>query len=487
MPWRPAPLLLRDSYVARFGQHEEWNHLYEMEDWRPPSPKNSEARQRSHFATIFAPNHSLRFALPPTAQVGLILLRVQDVLAKVRNYLIWFRLHKALRGRVSMKRNVRNLHLRLRALRLSTLEEWLAYWQMCEAKAHQGLRRQLLTRPPHAMSQSNKFRQLPFSTRASASVTPDQMKVRVLWDLYWLLRTQYCCQMRTYWDEHHALAAQRRRILSRRWPDGDADFEDGVPMTTRAITAAAFILTLQRPKFHFVAGRDFGIKHLVKMATAEHLPHTRREAAGLPDVAPFAGLSPTVGAFIASALCKQPGAMAARMARPAASIPQLSWHPPCLLPSLLDLVEGLPPDPGSPTHRDPFLNSHRGLHLSTPDSSPRHLHPSGPSPRHLHTFGTNLRHLHTAGSIPLRVRIQDRSPLDPQPLDLGALHFEALETSPLPHPHSPCRALTPLARHAGPRSPQRLATSPPWQCPGRPQLDSLGELPPQHNKSAHCA
>eukprot|EP00667_Euglena_gracilis_P006782 EG_transcript_6844 len=336
------------SYVARFGQDAGWNGLHETRDWQPASPhdiNNSEAVQRAHFTAFFALANDLRFGLCPKSKVLDVVARVQYVLCKMRSSRTWLVLRRALKAHVTFKRCTREFRYQVTAGRQLLLADWIGYWRDAELKAQNDLRRQLQSPKLLQLMSPRKARQ--FALAHALTFTPEAVKERILWDLYWLLRVQYGRRLTAHLARWIRLTRRRARLRGYPPPMDTADFFRGEPRTLRAVNAALFVSALQEPKFDLQVGRGIHFKDLLQFAG---LQHSRPDPPALPPALKDA--SPTAVAFLASPLCREPKWLLARFAALHPPIPPFNWSSNLTirrlrngaeeLPKLIDLVAAEP-------------------------------------------------------------------------------------------------------------------------------------------------
>eukprot|EP00667_Euglena_gracilis_P004918 EG_transcript_4952 len=308
------------SLLDPLGHHTAWDQLYEEPSWKPPTEAalgRSATMQRAHFAAFFAARAGLRHPVAPGVALRDVLALVLDGLHMAKAGAVWLRFYRALKAHLNITRQLFMLCRRSRAERLESLESWLAYWRGCEAQGKEKLRSHLITskRP-----QTNGNLAL---THAMSN-TPEDTKTLVLWELYWLLRTQSNALLIVYWGQWFELLARRRRILQRPPLRGAEDFNvHNQPATLRGVNAALFIHALRRPKVRFAAGRDVRLAELLRLATAPFVPLMGLDSNGNP----IRQVSPVVSAFQQSSLCKRRSWLLSRLQQPEPLIPRRSWYP----------------------------------------------------------------------------------------------------------------------------------------------------------------
>eukprot|EP00667_Euglena_gracilis_P017801 EG_transcript_18818 len=284
----------------------------------------SEEVQRSHFCAFFAAEHRIRRPLPPNAPFSVFMDILIDGLHKMQFSAPWLRLQLHLKARSTLRKGVRRLAL-ARAGRRETLDGWLSYWDMAEAKIQGSFRQQLQSSA--TMQDALQRAQRGIIARA---VTPmaDALKAQVIWELYWILQAQHEYRVKRQAARLVELLAQRTAILQRRSCGMDTssgmDFWQGKPMSLRATNAAIFLLLLQEPKYDCVVGRDIKVNELLRLANA----HLADGAWGSPADSPLGPhTSPTLLAFLRSPLLTEPQWLKSRSKQAGPLIPPRTWVP----------------------------------------------------------------------------------------------------------------------------------------------------------------
>eukprot|EP00668_Euglena_longa_P009741 GGOE01011777.1.p1 GENE.GGOE01011777.1~~GGOE01011777.1.p1 ORF type:complete len:312 (+),score=64.39 GGOE01011777.1:251-1186(+) len=208
--------------------------------------------------------------------------------------------------------------------------------------------------------------------------TCEEVKVQVLWELYWLLLAQTAKKKDVYWARWRALQRQRQRIrwrlLNRPQPSGvqPHDFQNSEPVSLRAVNAALFVMLLQAPRFCYRPGKEVTLTELLLLANAPQ-PVFHEEDVRLRHA------SGVVTAFLDSPLCSDEAWLRKRFTMPVPLIPRRIWRMETDSPN--SAADGEPPtsakDRVSPT---PFFHHCRPGRLpykssgSVQSSSPL-LHP----------------------------------------------------------------------------------------------------------------
>eukprot|EP00667_Euglena_gracilis_P010083 EG_transcript_10252 len=316
------------AYVARFGEHCEWNALHDAHEWQPPTNDQvaaSDKVQQSHFSAFFGAAHGTRYALSPTHRMSRTLRIVLVCLQQWRAGGLWLHLRRALRARLLLRGRVRAARLAVTQRRGAVLEGWLAYWQSAEAKVHGGLLARMNSCRLSAGMSAERASQV-----AQAQVmtsTSEEVKLQVLWELYWLLHAQFVRRQQLYWARCRALLSARQRLraqaaaLGQHLPPPVNDFVGDEPVSLRAVNATLFILSLQAPQFQHRAGEEFTLKELLLLANA---PQPMYSASDMES-----RLRPTSGvlaAFMESSLCDDPAWMRKRHNKTVPLIPQRTWR-----------------------------------------------------------------------------------------------------------------------------------------------------------------
>eukprot|EP00668_Euglena_longa_P025884 GGOE01032370.1.p1 GENE.GGOE01032370.1~~GGOE01032370.1.p1 ORF type:complete len:347 (-),score=41.18 GGOE01032370.1:1192-2196(-) len=321
---------MQDSYVLRFGDHIEWNELHDFPQWQPQTFKQveeSDSMQALHFLAFFVADHSLRHAAHPELPIVTVVSRIIDALCRVRAGGIWFHVLRRLHSFLFARRRMRSFHHTTKANRMVMLQEWLTFWQDAEARVTDGLRVRAQSLRLNSAINPKKASQ---AALANALVsTPDPLKVKVLWELYWLLRKQDSIRCLRYWDSRLKLLALQREMRTRPMVYAAPlvpDFQDEQPQTPRAVLAALFVLELQFRRPLARPGRDLTFKELVRIASTPHCAYFPREI-DCPEV--IATAPPTVVGFLTSSLCRNwkwiPKQFSVLSSYP--FLPRLRWDP----------------------------------------------------------------------------------------------------------------------------------------------------------------
>eukprot|EP00667_Euglena_gracilis_P006895 EG_transcript_6964 len=321
---------MEDAYVDHFGEYAEWNQLHDLSEWQPRSARHaagSEGLQRAHFQAFFRAQHPLRH--PADLDMSLVDLtaRVLNGLRRWGTGVVWLRFHRAIRMQAYLKRRVCGRSRAVAAERVRVLEGWLAYWHDAETKAQEDLRTRMRSTRGVGTMNAEKAGQVAVAQLMVS--TPEEVKVQVLWELYWLLHAQVGMQTKAYCKQWLALQLKRRLLAGRVRPSidphfaakADPDFYDNKPCTLRAVNAALFVLALRPPRFRYRAGIEVTFRELVRLANAPHVMHRPGDAEPKLKHA-----SSVVTAFLDSHLCHSAQWLAQRHGAATPLVPPLSWH-----------------------------------------------------------------------------------------------------------------------------------------------------------------
>eukprot|EP00667_Euglena_gracilis_P003953 EG_transcript_3968 len=377
--WQLDPL---EFSTPSLTKDASWTHLHGLD----ASPaRASERLQHCHFMTFLASSFTFRHPLSADTKVGEATGMVAKCLRKGGASSIWVWLLLAIKRFARLQMGLLRAHQKMRLRRDSTLNRWLQFWQENEAKVRQKIRH---TGASLDLSPASKSRRALVHAMA---MTPDRLKVEILWTLYWLLWAEVSHRSVVYWAEWLPLVHFRGRVAAEQ---GMGLYNPNPnPRSLLEANAAFFIKALQAPKFDFVAGRDFSFKDLLRFASPvpDHYPD-------IPPEAP-----PYFAAFLTSSLCGDPEWMIERCRRPSPLVPPCTWTPPIIIPvpacrpflsssssselleprqdsmQLAPLLLALPPCTNT-------TNGRRRLNSCTPNPQqqrgPSHLQcPSLPSPR----------------------------------------------------------------------------------------------------------
>eukprot|EP00667_Euglena_gracilis_P009385 EG_transcript_9531 len=333
---------------VQFGEGVGWARLHDNQDWAAMVDgrhcRLSEAQQRRQFLSFFPTMHPLRHSPTGTLPLFLVLQAVCHALRK-RSALMWFRLVRQVRSRCAFRRYLHEYVEGLRQRREAVLEGWLGFWRAAELRAAVEARRQVQAPPHPSVSKQLQARQV---LRRSMVVTPDSIKVAVLWQLYWLLHTQVNRRVGAHWRRWRGLLRQADELRDGcEGPVFLLDFSLAeAPQTLPAVHAALFVQALRRPSKSYPTGREVTFRELLRLADClTALP----EWAAVPSPA---SISSTMAGFLTSPLCEDPLWMASRYGQPASLIPPCTWAPVVCHP--------IPVRPTAPAEEvDPLLASRR--------------------------------------------------------------------------------------------------------------------------------
>eukprot|EP00667_Euglena_gracilis_P016135 EG_transcript_16855 len=322
--------MAHDTHMLQFGEPPEWNDLHDCTEWRLPSdsPVGSEKVQRSHFEAFFRATHRLRCTLVLSRTLAHTMQALKDALRRWNTSPLWLQLRWGLRLRLLLKRRVRALCTAAAQRRRETLESWLAYWEEGEARVHDQVRARLAQSPKGGTAGLTAAQAGQLAEVRVLASTPEQVKQRVLWELYWLLHTQYATQKHEHWvrwrallRKQAALREQQARATRRSSPRFALDFMHREPVTLRAVNAALFVEALQAPRFRYRAGCEVTLPELMRLATAP-----QRVFAPSDVEVPLRHASAVVTTFQDSPLCSDPAWLHRRYGRPVPLIPEQTWH-----------------------------------------------------------------------------------------------------------------------------------------------------------------
>eukprot|EP00667_Euglena_gracilis_P007128 EG_transcript_7195 len=324
-PESPRSRLYRPVSVgleAQLGERSGWAKLHDARDWMAMTDGRhsylSEAQQRHQFVTFFSSIHQLRYRPSGALPLFDVLRAVRFGLENRTCAVTWFRLLHRLRLRCAFRRRIQAYLKQLGRDRDAVLEEWLSFWRAAEVRAARELRKQLQA-PRVEVGSPRLLAKL--ALQRSMVVTPDPLKVDVLWQLYWLLHALFNRRLEAYYT--HLVKLVRRRDHLRAHPvlPPALDISAERPQTLRAVTAALFVHALQEPRDPWPRGRAVTFKELLRLAEGTHT---------LPDWAEgrsTAVVSSAMAGFLTSALCSDPAWLALRYGRPYPLVPPRTWHP----------------------------------------------------------------------------------------------------------------------------------------------------------------
>eukprot|EP00668_Euglena_longa_P008235 GGOE01009915.1.p1 GENE.GGOE01009915.1~~GGOE01009915.1.p1 ORF type:complete len:547 (-),score=128.15 GGOE01009915.1:640-2247(-) len=317
------------AHMAQLWERNEWNALREAEEEQPPpdrAVKGSDALQCCHFGAFFTAAHGTRHPLSPTQRMGVTVQIVLHCLRRWATEGIWLHLRRTLRARVLMRNRIRMHRSSSSRQRTETLEGWLTYWQDAEAEAHRGLQRMQSIR---LVGNSGAEWASQMAQAQVMTSTCEEVKLQVLWELYWLLHAQTLRERSLYWTRWWALLRKRQKLRSqvsslhqlRNYVDETTDFLGNDPVSLRAINATLFVMALQVPHFRYRAGEEVTLKLLLLLANApQQVFHVNDPDAW---VRPTSGV---VDAFLDSSLCTDPTWLRARLNLSVPVIPLRTWR-----------------------------------------------------------------------------------------------------------------------------------------------------------------
>eukprot|EP00668_Euglena_longa_P044018 GGOE01058591.1.p1 GENE.GGOE01058591.1~~GGOE01058591.1.p1 ORF type:complete len:356 (-),score=31.19 GGOE01058591.1:1454-2521(-) len=201
----------------------------------------------------------------------------------------------------------------LKQRREKALEEWLDYWRFCETKSQEVIQ---LRKSNSVTSWNPMTSSLAHSLARASVITPEPLKITVVWDLYWLLLAQHNSKAVAYWHRWYAL--HRRRAELRRLQAGTFKASKSTDeqndfvvaphvdkMSLRLVNATIFLMTLQPPSFQITPGKHFKVQDLVRLANG-NLKLDLTEFGNVP-WSELRRIPPTVSPFMSSPLCDDPG------------------------------------------------------------------------------------------------------------------------------------------------------------------------------------
>eukprot|EP00667_Euglena_gracilis_P008905 EG_transcript_9041 len=326
-----------------------------VEDW------SHDAAQRAHMIAIFSADHPLRYPVPSSLALSGTIALLRRSLPRLVAVKAFTGVVLALQHRRRAKRLIWGVFRNLRAEREVVLTEWLQYWRGAEGKVHTAYRDQFVTAPR------------VWSTRKVATptlvhaMTPDPVKVHVLWELYWALRLQFLFRLRQHHRRCAALVELRPgcRKGSRQWPPHNA-FHDVDASPLAKLDATLFVEIVQRPVFRYISGQQVKFSELVKLSNSVNVfhEHWTHVSSGLRHV------PPVLLAFLKLPLCIEAEWLQQRFAMRTPIVPPLSWFPPH--PPVKVAVSH-----PFPTPSEISVESHAdSLYLQVPPSMPAALCPS---------------------------------------------------------------------------------------------------------------
>eukprot|EP00668_Euglena_longa_P008233 GGOE01009912.1.p1 GENE.GGOE01009912.1~~GGOE01009912.1.p1 ORF type:complete len:507 (-),score=90.39 GGOE01009912.1:853-2340(-) len=361
------------AHMAQLWERNEWNALREAEEEQPPpdrAVKGSDALQCCHFGAFFTAAHGTRHPLSPTQRMGVTVQIVLHCLRRWATEGIWLHLRRTLRARVLMRNRIRMHRSSSSRQRTETLEGWLTYWQDAEAEAHRGLQRMQSIR---LVGNSGAEWASQMAQAQVMTSTCEEVKLQVLWELYWLLLIQTSRKRHAYWLRWQTLQRQRQTLHWQLAASSDTksplDFWNNEPVSLRAVNAALFVMALQPPRFRYRPGKEVTLTQLLLLANApQPMCHVSEGDLWLRHV------SGVVAAFIDSSLCDDSAWLRKRFAMSVPLIPRRTWRPPTTTPRSgggepLDRCEGdKPPSVRSMEERSSSLRQRRPGSLPSIDS-----------------------------------------------------------------------------------------------------------------------
>eukprot|EP00668_Euglena_longa_P006716 GGOE01008028.1.p1 GENE.GGOE01008028.1~~GGOE01008028.1.p1 ORF type:complete len:434 (-),score=69.49 GGOE01008028.1:1384-2685(-) len=248
---------------------------------------------------------------------------LQECLLRWKKRRLWLQLLQGLRTRVLLK-GMQALTAAANQHRLETLESWLEYWEHAEDMVHGELQARLS--PGKGATGINAQQAGQVALAQVLTSTPDTVKYQVLWELYWLLKTQTAIQKHAHWMRWRALLRQRRivrkQLANPLQPSVNhaVDFMHDEPVSLRALNAALFVLALQTPHFRYRMGKEVTLKELVRFASAPQRVCSPNEADTLRHA------SAVITAFVDSPLCSDPAWLYRRYGKASPLIPPRTWR-----------------------------------------------------------------------------------------------------------------------------------------------------------------
>eukprot|EP00667_Euglena_gracilis_P013177 EG_transcript_13583 len=285
-------------------------HSAEVAQSRPVA---SERLQHCHFQTFLASNYRFRNPVGTEVKIGEVTDTVLSCLRLHGSASIWVQTLLRIKQFSRHQTRLLRLHQKLRLRREMVLNDWLNYWRDCEDKVRNKIR---IAHSSDTFIPSEKADKSKRALANAMAITPDSIKIQVLWMLYWLLWTQTARDGVEYWTEW--LDLLRAKI--------QAQMEEKVALNsnvahraTMDVLVTVIVKAMQVPKFHYRVGHEITFKELSRLAT----PTSSAEYPGLPPDAPQ-----YLPAFLDSPLCDDPDWIVWRCTQPSPIIPPCTWTPP---------------------------------------------------------------------------------------------------------------------------------------------------------------
>eukprot|EP00667_Euglena_gracilis_P011046 EG_transcript_11254 len=347
----------------------EWCALHCDFQWTTKT-ESAESLERAHFHAIFGQRFPMRHAGDPASlPIGAATSTAKAALQRGVEVRLWCLMLKHARILVRTRNHLIALCQENRRRRATLLEAWKQYWTDCEDRRQQRLRHKLHAEPPQYARHPSRHA-LP---RAMA-VTPEAMKEKVLWELYWILKAQYGHETAEYWNRLFDVRHEYQQLR-----------EKGIG-TARKL-AEFFIVATQAPSFHFEMGADVVFKDLINFAGSHDHRFVAAMGGELAGDTPEAGqpmaacscpAHNTYATFLRHPLCRHPDWLQARHANCLPLVPPL----PCAIPRSITLTElpSLRPSGGGPLPSRPsFFKKPLGAKSPRDCPSPRPAFPSSPT------------------------------------------------------------------------------------------------------------
>eukprot|EP00668_Euglena_longa_P010213 GGOE01012390.1.p1 GENE.GGOE01012390.1~~GGOE01012390.1.p1 ORF type:complete len:619 (-),score=153.50 GGOE01012390.1:1891-3612(-) len=286
----------------------------------------SENLQLCHLGSFFTAEFPLRHPLSSGLQLSKTMEVLQDGLAKLGSARIWYRLHHSLRMLTKVRLGLHRFHLHTRCAREALLEEWLLFWRTTESQHQEYLRRSL---QPSLIPSPRKGKD-SFLAHAMA-ITPDSIKCEVLWELYWLVRTQHTRNVVAHQRKLRALMRERQQVRSALRSSGSmlptSLSQDAILRPLAVVDAEIFVTALRRPRLRCCVGSDITFRDLLRMQGSDCTQLLEMQGS-TPSMDAFGLLSsPTMAFFLASPLCQDVAWFERRLMESRRLVPPMRWAP----------------------------------------------------------------------------------------------------------------------------------------------------------------
>eukprot|EP00668_Euglena_longa_P023049 GGOE01028745.1.p4 GENE.GGOE01028745.1~~GGOE01028745.1.p4 ORF type:complete len:243 (+),score=80.94 GGOE01028745.1:78-731(+) len=204
-----------DSFEAHLEERPNWAELYDNKEWVAMGEGRrgclSEVEQRHQFVTFFLSMYLLRYSPSSSLPLFYTMRAVRHLLHKY-SAMMWFKIMRKVRTRCVFRRHIKQFIFQQRQEREAVLEGWLSFWRTAEIRAAVDVRKQIQAPHPTVASPGLQAKQ---ALRRSFVVTPDAVKVEVLWQLFWLLHALAGQQTKAHWDRWRGLLSLQEELRNR--------------------------------------------------------------------------------------------------------------------------------------------------------------------------------------------------------------------------------------------------------------------------------